>query len=252
MHDNLGQLLRDGTSQVAQDLTPAPAHLVRARGSRRSRRKAAGATALAVALIAAAGGGAYALSQQPHPRPAVVAPGTPTPTAVATPKPSMTPTQLKTPTGASATPSGRATTSLQPTSSSTTTAPAIVITVCQDPAVSCEGAEMVTEPTQMSANADGNRTVRGITWSGWGSATATGTGTMGVNNCDPNCANGTYTYYPATVTVSGLTPYLSGTEGYDTIVFSAPTAPGHPTTTFKNYALPTSTDPYSPPATTGP
>jgi len=102
MPDNFGQLLRDGTSQVAQDLTPAPAHLVRARGSQRSRRKAAGTTVLAVVLIAAGGGGAYALSQQPHSAPSVVTPltQTPTPTAPATtPGPTITPTQLNTPTG---------------------------------------------------------------------------------------------------------------------------------------------------------
>lgn len=245
MHDNFGQLLRDGTSQVAQELTPAPAHLVRARGSQRSRRKAAGVTALAVALIAAGGGGAYALSQQPRTGPAVVAPGTPTPTALATPKPSMTPTPLNTPTGTGTTPSGRvATTPLQPSSpSSSTTAPAMVITVCQDPAVSCDGAEMQTEPTQMTPNADGNRTVHGITWSGWGSATATGTGTMGVNNCDPNCANGTYAYYPATVTLSGLTRYGSLTEAYAMIVFSAPTSPGQTLITFSGHTLPTTTGP---------
>ena len=100
---------------------------------------------------------------------------------------------------------------------------------------------MQTEPTQMSASADGNRTVRGITWSGWGSATATGTGTMGINNCDPNCANGTYTYYPATVTLSALTLYATGTEGYATIVFSAPTSPGGTTITFSDRDLPTTT-----------
>ena len=242
MHDNFGQTLRDGTSQLAQDLSPAPAHLVRARGNQRRRRKAAGTTALAIALIAAGGGGAYALSQQPPAAPSVVAPVSPTPTAIATPRPSTTPTRLKTPT---TTPSSTvATTPLQPTSpSSATTAPAMVVTVCQTPAVSCAPSEMQTEPTQMGANADGNRTVQGITWSGWESATATGTGTMGVDNCDPNCAAGAYTYYPATVTLSGLTLYGSGTEGYATIVFSAPTSPGELTITFSDHTLPTTTGP---------
>jgi hypothetical protein len=254
MRDNIGQLLRDGTSQLAQDVTPAPAHLVRARGSQRSRRKAAATTALAVALIAAGGGGAYALSQQPHPGPAVVTPVTPTPTPTvpATPSPSMTPTQLTTPTGAATTPSGTvATTPLQPTSaSSATTAPAMVITVCVTPAVECTVLQMKTEPTVMDNSADGVLHVEGITWSDWGDPTATGTGTMEVNNCDPNCASGTDTGYPATVTLSRLTPYLTGNEGYTTIVFSAPTSPVKPTMTFANVPLPTSTNPYATPTTT--
>jgi hypothetical protein len=268
VHDNFGQLLRDGTSQLAQGLTPGPAHLVRARGSRRSRRKAAGTTALAVALIVAGGGGAYALSQQPHAAPAVVAPVTPTPTAPATPRPSMTPTQLATPTGAATTPSGTAATApLQPTSaSSATTAPAIVITVCETPAVECNVPivitvcvtpavecnvpEMKTEPTVMDNSVDGVLYVEGLTWSDWGGPTATGTGTMEVNNCEPNCASGTRTGYPATVTLSRLKPYLTGTEGYTTIVFSAPTSPVKPTMTFANVSLPTSTNPYATPTTT--
>ena len=109
---------------------------------------------------------------------------------------------------------------------------------------------MQTEPTDMSSTADGVQSVEGITWSDWGSPTATGTGTMEVDNCDPNCASGTDTGYPATVTLSRLTPYLTGTEGYTTIVFSAPTSPVKPTTTFTEVPLPTSTDPYAPPTPT--
>jgi hypothetical protein len=253
MRDDLGQLLRDGTSQLTQELTPAPAHLVRARGSQRSRRKAVGTTALAIALIAGGGGGAYALSQQPHAAPGVVAPVTPTPTLSATPGPSMTPTQRATPTGTATTSGGTvATTSLPPASpSSSTTAPATAITVCRDPAVPCSGAMMETEPTDMSSTADGAQYVEGITWSDWGSPTATGTGTMEVDNCDPNCASGTRTGYPATVTLSRLTPYLTGTEAYDTIVFSAPTYSAQPTTTFASVPLPTSTNSYAPPTPTG-
>jgi hypothetical protein len=253
MHDNFGQLLRDGTSQLAQDLTPAPAHLIRARGSQRSRRRAAGTTALAVALIAAGGGVAYALSQQPHAAPGVVAPVTPTPTASATPRPSTTPTRLKTPTSTATTAGGTvATTPLQPTSaSSATTAPAMVIAVCVTPAVECAVPEMKTEPTVMDNSADGVLYVEGITWSDWGDPTATGTGTMEVNNCDPNCAGGTDTGYPATVTLSRLKPYLTGNEGYTTIVFSAPTSPVRPTMTFTDVPVPTSTNPYAPPTPTG-
>ena len=65
---------------------------------------------------------------------------------------------------------------------------------------------------------------RKLTWSGWGTATTTGTGTLEIDNCTPNCASGTYTGYPATITLSGLRPY-GHREAYSEMVVTAPTAP---------------------------
>lgn len=52
--------------------------------------------------------------------------------------------------------------------------------------------------------ADAGIGVKNLTWSGWGHATATASGNAWQNNCNPDCAQGTYVYTAATVTVSAL------------------------------------------------
>jgi hypothetical protein len=64
------------------------------------------------------------------------------------------------------------------------------------------GAYDGTEPSAIQFSADGGDVVTGIRWSSWGSRTATGRGTVGWDNCTPNCAEGTTSYGPATVTLS--------------------------------------------------
>lgn len=96
-------------------------------------------------------------------------------------------------------------------------------TVCTDPVGICKG-QMKTEPRQILTSGDGSGFVKAITWTGWGTATATGKGTMEVDNCQPNCAQGTFTGYPATVTLTGLTRY-GGKQGYATMTVAAPTSP---------------------------
>jgi hypothetical protein len=114
--------------------------------------------------------------------------------------------------------------------------PLRVVTVCTDPGIpgNCTGANarsfMKVQPAQISMFMDGSRYVDDITWSGWGDAAATGTGTMEADNCIPDCAQGTYTGYPATVTISGLSPYGSEIEAYSEMVVSAPTSPFPPET----------------------
>lgn len=44
--------------------------------------------------------------------------------------------------------------------------------------------------------ADANFFARGITWSSWTRSEARGRGTARVNDCDPNCAAGTFRSYP--------------------------------------------------------
>jgi hypothetical protein len=44
--------------------------------------------------------------------------------------------------------------------------------------------------------ADANFRARGITWSRWTTTAARGKGTALVNDCKPNCANGTFKSYP--------------------------------------------------------
>jgi hypothetical protein len=48
--------------------------------------------------------------------------------------------------------------------------------------------------------ADGNDYLSHLTWSSWTAASATGTGTEMVNNCQPYCAAGKFVSYPADVT----------------------------------------------------
>jgi hypothetical protein len=45
------------------------------------------------------------------------------------------------------------------------------------------------------------------------------------------CAQGTYTGYPAAVTLTGLTPYGTGMEAYSTIVFQTSEPNGNETFT---------------------
>jgi hypothetical protein len=113
-------------------------------------------------------------------------------------------------------------------SSSAPSAPALpptAFTVCTYPVGTCNG-QMRTQPTQVLTSGDGSAYVRGITWSGWGSPTATGTGTMEIDDCNPNCAQGTFTGYPATITLSGLTPYASGKQAYADMTITTSAAAG--------------------------
>ncbi len=109
------------------------------------------------------------------------------------------------------------------------------IKVCISPALTCTSfggpARMKTEPTQIVTTAAGSGYVRSLTWSGWGDSQAVGTGVLEVDDCNPNCAQGTFTGYPATVTLSGLTPFGNGKHAYSAMTISAPSAPS-PTESF--------------------
>ena len=101
--------------------------------------------------------------------------------------------------------------------------------VCTFPADTCTGyggsSEMKTEPTQITASGDGSAYVKNLTWSGWGSATVTGTGTLELDDCNPSCAQGTFTGYPATVTLSSPVGFGNGEQAYSVMVVSAPSSP---------------------------
>jgi len=57
-------------------------------------------------------------------------------------------------------------------------------------------------PSAIQFSVDGGDVVTGIHWSSWGSRTATGHGTVGRDNCTPNCAEGRTSYVPASITLS--------------------------------------------------
>ena len=113
-----------------------------------------------------------------------------------------------------------------PPASASPTTLLIAVTVCSDPAGGCNfaGASQYMEirPKEITDSGDGSGYVTNLVWSSWGASQATATGTQEVNNCNPNCAQGKYTGYPATVTVAGLKPYGTGLEAYSTIVIETP------------------------------
>jgi hypothetical protein len=88
---------------------------------------------------------------------------------------------------------------------------------------------MLSEPKRIFVSADGAHYLARLTWTGWGTPTARATGLDEVDNCLPDCAQGTFTGYPVKVTVTALIPYGSqGLQGYSLIDFSAPSDPYSP------------------------
>jgi serine/threonine-protein kinase len=109
--------------------------------------------------------------------------------------------------------------------------PLSLIKVCTFPASVCTSSnpqQMRTEPVQIVTTGDGSGFLKDLTWSGWGQPTAQGTGLLEVDNCTPNCAQGTYTGYHATVTLTRLTPYGHGNEAYADMTVTAPGSPYQP------------------------
>jgi len=120
---------------------------------------------------------------------------------------------------------GQGSTSLAPSTTATTTAapPASEVGVCVTPVVTCNG-ELKSEPRQIILSGDGTAFVTGLLWTGWGSNGATGSGTLKLDNCNPNCAQGTLTGYQATIVLSDLTGYVGG-AAYATMMVAAPGSP---------------------------
>ena len=96
------------------------------------------------------------------------------------------------------------------------------VTLCAFPVVSCQGSASKVEPTTILLSGDGSLFVSAVTWTSWGAATAQGSGTLNVDGCAPNCAQGTLSRYAATITVTGLTPYGNGKQAYATMTVTAP------------------------------
>jgi hypothetical protein len=75
-----------------------------------------------------------------------------------------------------------------------------------------EGAQAV-EPATIDLSADGNGDLNGLTWSSWTAHNAEGSGSFNVNNCQPNCAEGTTVYVTVSVALSaptsGSSPYFT-------------------------------------------
>lgn len=54
------------------------------------------------------------------------------------------------------------------------------------------------------ACADGNLGVKGLTWSRWTRTGAHASGVVYENDCTPDCADGVFKDYPASITLSGV------------------------------------------------
>jgi len=85
------------------------------------------------------------------------------------------------------------------------------------------------EPHIIYFSGDSGNIVSTITWSEWNASSAVGRGSWGYDDCVPDCAQGTTTPYPATITLSGpvdgrftlLTETQSGPHGH-TFTFTLP------------------------------
>jgi hypothetical protein len=75
--------------------------------------------------------------------------------------------------------------------------------VCQSLAGICTGVTPTYEPAELFMSGDGTLDAKNLTWSGWGTATATGHGIAEANNCQPDCAEGTFSAHPVTIVLSG-------------------------------------------------
>ncbi|HET9896114.1 MAG TPA: hypothetical protein VFQ44_14395 [Streptosporangiaceae bacterium] len=98
------------------------------------------------------------------------------------------------------------------------------VTVCVTPVVTCRG-ELKTQPEQIILSGDGTAFVTDISWTDWGLDGATGSGTLKLDNCDPNCAQGKLSPYLATIVLSDLTPYGNGEQAYAQMNVDAPGSP---------------------------
>lgn len=69
----------------------------------------------------------------------------------------------------------------------------------------CSGDSRIRRPTSyILACADGNEFLENLTWSNWGEATATATGTLVFSDCSPTCAAGKDIEVPAQVVADRL------------------------------------------------
>ena len=62
----------------------------------------------------------------------------------------------------------------------------------------------MTKPSTIGFSADGGNIPDNLVWSGWGTGAANAQGTIGLNNCNPDCAQGHILTVPVTISVTDL------------------------------------------------
>jgi hypothetical protein len=173
-------------------------------------------TSFGLAAAILLGGGTYAGSQissspsTPAVRPVATRTVTASPVASSTvaaratpPKPTVKPATAK----ASSQPS-------KPVAQSTPVAPSISIYDCGD--------TPVTEPGNiLLACGDNSTGISNITWSQWNDIQAMGSGTAYVNDCNPDCQQGTLITSPVSVVLNGYT--LGSPNTYEAMTVSGAT-----------------------------
>lgn len=108
--------------------------------------------------------------------------------------------------------------------------------VCTLPSEGCSTGQFQPEPTNLQLSGDGSLYIHNITWSGWGTPSATGQGVATLNLCQPNCASSSqYANASVTITLSDPMPYGSGQMAYNTYSATGMNtlpAPTDPTATY--------------------
>jgi hypothetical protein len=140
------------------------------------------------------------------------------PSALSTPDSQAAPTTTPAPAGAP-------TTSTTTTPTTTTSPTESSLPLFSIPLVNGSGGYSGRYPTMIGFSGDGGNVVSGISWTSWEPQQAVGNGTWTYQNCVPDCATGSQTPYPATITLSDpangfyrtLTEVTSGPHGSTTV-----------------------------------
>src|ERR1035437_1681718 len=111
-----------------------------------------------------------------------------------------------------------------PESSTTTMQPSSALPTAPncDPQLGGSGFEPTTIFVGCAISADN---LGNIQWGSWTMTNATGTGTHNINNCEPDCAQGTFSSFPVEVTLSDPAN-LSGIYAFTTITMAPTTNAG--------------------------
>ena len=115
--------------------------------------------------------------------------------------------------------------------------------------VGCMGVTPRHQPATIYMSADGSLWAKDLTWTGWGTPTAVGHGTAEANNCQPDCAQGTFSVHPVTLTLTDPRPWHKD-MAYARASFSIPSLHEHEI--FSKGLLPGPAASLPPPASTAP
>ena len=77
------------------------------------------------------------------------------------------------------------------------------------------------KPSTLQLTGDGTLAVFKITWSSWGGATATGSGTAEYHGCTPSCAQGKVHHSKVAIVLSGVVP-CKGVNYYVAVQLTEP------------------------------